>query len=149
MFVPNESYKTRENSAESLDYYQYRLYLTPNTKLVYSIVPEQMAPNSHLCRSSATEIVELIRHNSITVKDYAESLLERIKERDPVVKAWVHLEERAIISQAEMLDAVPFAERGALHGVAVGIKDVFITKGFSPFLVFASDSLSVTEFAGD
>lgn len=36
-----------------------------------------------------------------------------------------------ILDQARALDQVPHAQRGPLHGVAVGIKDVFDTKGAS------------------
>jgi Asp-tRNA(Asn)/Glu-tRNA(Gln) amidotransferase A subunit family amidase len=33
------------------------------------------------------------------------------------------------MAQAEALDAVPKAERGPLHGVAIAVKDVIYTKG--------------------
>jgi Asp-tRNA(Asn)/Glu-tRNA(Gln) amidotransferase A subunit family amidase len=34
-----------------------------------------------------------------------------------------------VIKQAKALDAVPLAERGALHGIAIAVKDVIYTKG--------------------
>jgi Asp-tRNA(Asn)/Glu-tRNA(Gln) amidotransferase A subunit family amidase len=34
-----------------------------------------------------------------------------------------------VLSQARQLDAVPQELRGPLHGVPVGVKDIFYTKG--------------------
>ena len=39
----------------------------------------------------ASEIRDLLRSNSITVEDYARSLLSRIEKRDHIVKAWTYL----------------------------------------------------------
>jgi hypothetical protein len=41
-----------------------------------------------LCSLTATEILRLIKSDLITVEQYAQALLDRIKSRDSVVKAW-------------------------------------------------------------
>lgn len=60
---------------------------------------------------------------------YARSLLDRIHKRDEVVRAWEFLDRERVIEQAKALDQVPREQRGPLHGVAVGVKDVIYTKG--------------------
>lgn len=37
---------------------------------------------------TATEVLDLLNNITITVEEYARSLLDRIKERDGIVKAW-------------------------------------------------------------
>ena len=51
--------------------------------------------------------------------------LERIAARDGELKAWVHVAGDAALAQARALDKAP--PRSPLHGVPVGIKDVFDT----------------------
>ncbi len=72
-----------------------------------------------------------MQNGDITVEDYAKSLLARIKERDEVVKAWAYLDPEFVLAQARTLDRVPVEKRGPLHGIAVGVKDVILTKGTS------------------
>lgn len=81
---------------------------------------------------TATEVIVQIKAGSLTVEDYAKSLLARIEQRDPVVKAWAYLDPELVLRRARELDQVPPDQRGPLHGVAVGVKDVIYTKGTSP-----------------
>jgi Asp-tRNA(Asn)/Glu-tRNA(Gln) amidotransferase A subunit family amidase len=85
-------------------------------------------------RLTATEAVACMKRGNLTVEDYAKSLLARIKERDHVVKAWAYLDPEFILNQARKLDQIPPEKRGPLHGVAVGVKDVILTKGRQLFL---------------
>lgn len=80
-------------------------------------------------RLTATEVVAKIRNGDLTVEQYAQSLLSRIQERDPVVKAWAYLDPAYVMEQAKALDKIPLEKRGPLHGVAVAVKDVIYTKG--------------------
>ncbi|CAH0020857.1 unnamed protein product [Clonostachys rhizophaga] len=77
---------------------------------------------------TSTQVLSRLRDNTITVEAYAESLLERIKERDGIVKAWAYLDPAFVLTQARALDKIPQGERGPLHGLAVGVKDVMNTK---------------------
>lgn len=80
-------------------------------------------------RLTAAEAVEALRSDSLTVEAYALSLLDHIERRDSIVKAWAHVDREQVLSQAKALDQVPKHQRGPLHGMAVGIKDVIYTKG--------------------
>lgn len=40
---------------------------------------------------TATQVLELLKNNSITVEVYARSLLDRVKENESTVKAWAYL----------------------------------------------------------
>jgi Asp-tRNA(Asn)/Glu-tRNA(Gln) amidotransferase A subunit family amidase len=52
--------------------------------------------------------------------------LTRITERDPVIRAWLHVDPQGALAQARRLDAEQ-SVRGPLHGVPIGVKDVFDT----------------------
>ncbi len=92
-------------------------------------------------RLTASEALALMKDGSLTVEAYSRSLLERIQERDHVVKAWAYLDPDFVIAQAKKLDAIPAEKRGPLHGVAVGVKDVILTKGMKSCLVFRGKML--------
>ncbi|GAW24587.1 hypothetical protein ANO14919_141760 [Xylariales sp. No.14919] len=77
---------------------------------------------------NAVQVLYLLKNNSLTVEDYARSLLDRIKERDNTVKAWAYLDTTLVLSQARALDKVPQDQRGPLHGLAIGVKDTMNTK---------------------
>lgn len=78
---------------------------------------------------TATEAVAKFKDGSLTVEDYAKSLLSRIEKRDDAVKAWAYLNPEYVIEQAKKLDQIPPEKRGPLHGVAIAVKDVIYTKG--------------------
>jgi len=80
-------------------------------------------------RLTATEVVQKIKSGEFSVQDYATSLLNRIATRDNAVQAWAHLDPEYVMEQARVLDAVPKNDRGPLHGVAIAVKDVILTKG--------------------
>jgi Asp-tRNA(Asn)/Glu-tRNA(Gln) amidotransferase A subunit family amidase len=80
-------------------------------------------------RLTASEAVALMRKGQLTVEDYAKSLLARVKDRDHVVKAWAYLDPEFVLAQAGKLDQVAPEKRGPLHGIAIGVKDVILTKG--------------------
>jgi hypothetical protein len=75
-----------------------------------------------------------MQKGDLTVEEYAKSLLARIKERDEVVKAWAYLDPEFVLTQARKLDQIPAEKRGPLHGIAVGVKDVILTKGMFTFM---------------
>ncbi|KAB8234502.1 amidase [Aspergillus alliaceus] len=83
---------------------------------------------SSLHRLTGTQIHDLICTGKVTVEQYARSLLTHIEQRDPVVQAWVHLNPAQVLSQAKQLDQIPPEKRGPLHGIAIGVKDVYLAK---------------------
>jgi amidase len=69
--------------------------------------------------------VEALTEGTLGARAYCESCLERIRENEASIRAWVSLDEgraRAIAATRDVRDA-----RGALHGVPVGVKDIFDT----------------------
>jgi Asp-tRNA(Asn)/Glu-tRNA(Gln) amidotransferase A subunit family amidase len=82
-------------------------------------------------RYSASQALDKLRSGDLTVEQYASSLLERIQQRNEDVQAWAYLDSNAVLEQARALDKVPFEQRGPLHGLPVGIKDIILTKGKS------------------
>ena len=73
---------------------------------------------------SATEAVKAIEAGTLTSEKLVQSCLDRIAERDPVVKAWVHLDPALALAQARTADQ---ARGGVLRGVPIGVKDIIDT----------------------
>lgn len=84
-----------------------------------------LSPPLH--RLTASECLELMAQDRLTACALVEACLARIHERDADVKAWLALSDTAR-DEAARLDAVPKAARGRLHGLPIGIKDVFDTR---------------------
>jgi Asp-tRNA(Asn)/Glu-tRNA(Gln) amidotransferase A subunit family amidase len=80
-------------------------------------------------RLTATQALSKIKAGSLTIEQYARSLLSRIESRDATVQAWAHLDPEYVIREARRLDQVPFQERGPLHGLPIAVKDIIYTKG--------------------
>ena len=74
---------------------------------------------------SATEIAAGTRAGDFTCVEVAQACLDRIAARESVVHAWSFLDPDLVLRQARALDAG--TERGPLHGVPVGIKDIIET----------------------
>ncbi len=79
---------------------------------------------------TASEAARLIREGRITSKELVTSCLAQIDAREPTVQAWHYLDRAQALAQAEAADAAHKAGKphGALHGVPVGVKDVFDTR---------------------
>jgi amidase len=73
----------------------------------------------------AREAAKRLAAREITAEALARACLERIKEREPTVGAWIHIDPDAAIAQAKKLDAGPV--RGPLHGLPLGVKDIIDT----------------------
>lgn len=77
---------------------------------------------------TASQAQAKFKDGSLTVEDYAKSLLQRVQSRDDVTHAWAYIDLALILQRARELDQIPVEKRGPLHGVAVGVKDVILTK---------------------
>jgi Asp-tRNA(Asn)/Glu-tRNA(Gln) amidotransferase A subunit family amidase len=82
-------------------------------------------------RFSVTESAERIRDGRLTPTELVESLLSRITELEPRLDAWVTVDTEGALKSAKTLTREAAARnlRGPLHGIPVGIKDIFNTKG--------------------
>ncbi len=83
-----------------------------------------------LCELSAAEAARQIHDGEITSEKLVQACLDWIEEVDGDIKAWAHLNAAYALGQARILDAQR-AEGGAmgpLHGLPVGVKDIFDTE---------------------
>ncbi len=74
---------------------------------------------------SASEAAKRIAAGEITAEALVRDCLARIEEREPGVGAWEYLDPELALEQARERDRSP--SRGPLHGIPVGIKDIFET----------------------
>jgi len=72
-----------------------------------------------------------IREGKVSPLEYAQALLSRINAVEPNVRAWFSVDRETVLSEARKCEAEARAGRfrGPLHGVPLGIKDIFYTKG--------------------
>ena len=82
-----------------------------------------------LIELSATEAIQKIRDGEITSEELVQACLDRIEQADGEIEAWAYLKPDYALDQARMLDAQRQAGGpvGPLHGIPVGIKDIFDT----------------------
>jgi len=82
-------------------------------------------------RLSLSEAARLIRDGVLTPTRYAESLLDRIERVEPTVEAWVTVDRGRVLEAAEAAtrEAAEGRFRSPLHGVPVGLKDIYYTEG--------------------
>lgn len=78
---------------------------------------------------SATEAARKIRDGELTSEELVQSCLDRIEEHEGTVGAWIHLDKEYALEQAKAAQARRQAgeQLGPLHGVPVGVKDIFDT----------------------
>jgi amidase len=73
---------------------------------------------------SATQAVAAIEAGTLTAQELVRACLDRIVEREPVVKAWAFLDPALAMAQAKAADS---AGGGLLRGVPIGVKDIIDT----------------------
>jgi Asp-tRNA(Asn)/Glu-tRNA(Gln) amidotransferase A subunit family amidase len=78
---------------------------------------------------SASEAARLIRDGVISSEQLVEACLARVGEIDEQVQAWTFLDPDYALAQARGADELRLSGRpiGPLHGVPVGVKDIFDT----------------------
>jgi Asp-tRNA(Asn)/Glu-tRNA(Gln) amidotransferase A subunit family amidase len=78
---------------------------------------------------SASEAARLIRDGVISSEQLVEACLARLREVDTNIQAWAFLDADYALLQARAADKLRLSGKpiGPLHGVPVGIKDIFDT----------------------
>jgi Asp-tRNA(Asn)/Glu-tRNA(Gln) amidotransferase A subunit family amidase len=78
---------------------------------------------------AACDATRLIREGALTSRELVEGCLARIRETDGQVQAWAFLDPDHALAQARAADDLRLSGRpvGPLHGVPVGVKDIFDT----------------------
>jgi aspartyl-tRNA(Asn)/glutamyl-tRNA(Gln) amidotransferase subunit A len=94
-------------------------------------MPMPSADPSALHRLTAAEAVHRLRAGTLSAIDLLEACLARLAAAEPILRAWVHVDEAGARAAARQLDADARAGafRGPLHGVPVGIKDIIDVAG--------------------
>jgi Asp-tRNA(Asn)/Glu-tRNA(Gln) amidotransferase A subunit family amidase len=82
-----------------------------------------------LCALSLSDAAAAIREGQITSVELTTACLDRIAEVDEQVQAWAFLDRDHALAQARALDErrAHGAATGPLHGIPIGIKDIFDT----------------------
>src|SRR5687767_2947228 len=80
---------------------------------------------------TAYDAASLIRQRQLSPVVLVESLLQRIDLLEPKVEAWVTLDRAGALDTARHLERESQSGniRGLLHGVPIGVKDIYYTAG--------------------
>src|SRR5690348_14010873 len=82
-------------------------------------------PNAEPHCLSAVTLARGIASGELTAEAVVRSCLHRIREREPVVRAWAHLDPEQALAAARECDRK--GKPGLLRGVPFGVKDIFDT----------------------
>lgn len=84
---------------------------------------------SDLCLAPIFEVAPLLQAREVSPSELCEAMLERIAELDSTLGAYVHVAADTARQQARAAEAEIMAGRyrGSLHGMPLGIKDIFFT----------------------
>ena len=77
------------------------------------------------------EAADAIRQGDLSPSELAQSLLERIDSIDGGLQAWATIDREEVLGAARQRDQelAQSGPRGPIHGVPVGLKDIFYTAG--------------------
>jgi aspartyl-tRNA(Asn)/glutamyl-tRNA(Gln) amidotransferase subunit A len=80
---------------------------------------------------SAVAARDAIKSGALSPVALIEACLARIRALDPTLQAWIHVDEAGARTQAALREEEAKAGklRGSLHGIPVGIKDIFDVEG--------------------
>ena len=80
---------------------------------------------------SVSEAAKKIGQRELSPVDLVESLLARIDVLEPALKAWVYLDREAVLADArrKAAELQSGGNKGVLHGVPIGLKDIYYTAG--------------------
>jgi len=79
---------------------------------------------------SAVDIVKSLKEGQYTCEEVVKSFIEQINKNEKQVEAWEFFDQKLVLKQAKKLDEDHQKGKvhGDLHGVPVGIKDIFDTE---------------------
>ena len=81
--------------------------------------------HSKLHELSAAQAAALLLRRELKAEDLVRACLERVAARNDDIHAFTHVDAVSALAQARALDAGPI--RGPLHGLPLGVKDLFDT----------------------
>ncbi|MCH7843045.1 MAG: amidase [Chloroflexi bacterium] len=107
-------------------------------------------PQTH--ELSAAELARQIRQRTISPVEVARSFLERMDALEPQLEAWVRVDRETVLADAQQRqeELESGAATGLLHGVPIGIKDIYhiagipTTAGSKVYADYVPDETAVT-----
>jgi aspartyl-tRNA(Asn)/glutamyl-tRNA(Gln) amidotransferase subunit A len=86
-------------------------------------------PETH--ELSASELARQIRQKTITPVEVAQAFLDRMDAVEPKLDAWVRVDRETVLADAQQrqVELENGAATGPLHGVPIGIKDIYNIAG--------------------
>ncbi|MFO7286277.1 MAG: amidase [Gammaproteobacteria bacterium] len=87
-----------------------------------------MTASRDLFRMTATALAERLGRREISAFEVIASHLERIRDREPLIRAWAIIDADRALERARELDRGPIV--GPLHGLPIAVKDVIDTADF-------------------
>ena len=90
-----------------------------------------MTKSQGLINLSISEAGAALRNGEASAVALVEATLERIKQTEPTVNAYAAVPEEQALEAAQQADAelAGGKDRGPLHGIPIGVKDICYTKG--------------------
>ena len=86
---------------------------------------------TELHKLGVAEAAKAIREGSASPVALMEALLSRAETMEPALRMWVTLDPEAVLEQARERECAlgGAGDTGPLHGVPIGVKDIFYTEG--------------------
>jgi Asp-tRNA(Asn)/Glu-tRNA(Gln) amidotransferase A subunit family amidase len=108
---------------------------TQREKPAYSKAPASLTMPANLedlAFSSAMELADLVRRRKVSSTDLTKMYIARLKRYDPVLHFGITITENRALAQAREADAdiARGHDRGPLHGLPWGAKDLLAVKGY-------------------
>ena len=79
--------------------------------------------------ATIADIAAATRGGQLSAKEACRRTLDAIAAHDPLIHAFVDVDEERALARAADLDRLPLSSRGALHGVPIALKDNICTRG--------------------
>lgn len=73
---------------------------------------------------TGAQTARLVKEEKASVGQVVENHLKRYDARDDAIQAWAYFDKERVKAEAKRLDAVPVGQRGPLHGIILGVKDM-------------------------
>ena len=88
-----------------------------------------MSKEETIQADTVRQCVEHVASGTITSEELLQHHLKQIDETEASVRAWAHLDKEQVVAHANMLDEIRRRGEplGALHGIPVGLKDIYDT----------------------
>ena len=79
--------------------------------------------------TSVVEMVKSLKKGELTSEELVKSYIKEIKKKENDIQAWEYFDEELALTQAKQCDLLhQSGQHGDLHGIPVGIKDIFDTE---------------------